>query len=174
MFYLLIKNQLSKHKFSYLDALDPSSRLEKTLAHGQEKKERRKSDNFNLYAINLMSTPAHCVQKETPLPEVKKLMREKEIRHIPVLDSAQLVGLISDRDLLKLDSSGTFSFLKANEIMSDLLIATDEESSLEELACVLATEKVSCLPVIDQEKKVVGIISYIDLLSALKKYRLIP
>jgi len=53
-------------------------------------------------AIHHMTKPVLTVQSDTPLVEVIKLMREKHIRHLIVLDkNGEVAGIISSRDLMK-------------------------------------------------------------------------
>jgi CBS domain-containing protein len=53
-------------------------------------------------AIHHMSKPVLTVQSDTPLVEIIKLMREKHVRHVIVLDKkGEMAGIISSRDLMK-------------------------------------------------------------------------
>ncbi len=55
---------------------------------------------------NVMTTPVACAAGHTPLAEIGKVMREKRIRHIPVLDGDRICGMISIGDLNKAEHEG--------------------------------------------------------------------
>lgn len=50
---------------------------------------------------NLMSSPVYCVAPETPVDECMALMSDRQIRHLPVVENDQLVGLVSIGDVVK-------------------------------------------------------------------------
>ena len=57
-----------------------------------------------------MTTPVLSVQAETPLPDVAKLMRDKHVRHLIVLDKkGDMVGIISSRDLTRVTKDVTLT-----------------------------------------------------------------
>jgi acetoin utilization protein AcuB len=51
----------------------------------------------------LMTPSVHTIPLESALPKARDLMRQHGIRHLPVLDGAKLVGVLSDRDLARLE-----------------------------------------------------------------------
>ena len=55
---------------------------------------------------SVMTTPVACAAGHTPLAEIGKVMREKRIRHIPVLDGDRICGMISIGDLNKAEHEG--------------------------------------------------------------------
>jgi CBS domain-containing protein len=50
---------------------------------------------------DIMTTPVVCTQTDKTIPECMAVMSEKRIRHLPVVDQKQLVGLVSIGDLIK-------------------------------------------------------------------------
>ena len=48
---------------------------------------------------NWMSKDLITVEEDTSMMEVSQLMREKDVRHIPVMSKGKLVGIVSDRDI---------------------------------------------------------------------------
>lgn len=175
-FYMSTNGILHPFSFEYLKGNIKGPRLEKTLIHGEIPNPETKAEKIkqiDFYAINIMTSPVESVNPETLLKDIKELMQKKGIRHIPITHHGKIMGIVSDRDILKIDMSGTFYFLKAKNIMSSVLIITDEESSLENIASVLIEEKISCLPVIDKNQKLIGIISRTDILKVMIKNRLV-
>jgi acetoin utilization protein AcuB len=110
---------------------------------------------------------------ETPIKVIKEKMKVVGAHHIPIVQNFKLIGLISDRDLLKIDQSSTFYFLKAFDIMTTVLVVCDEDTPIEHLAKVLLEEKISCLPVVDKNHKLTGLITRSDLLRVIIENRLV-
>jgi acetoin utilization protein AcuB len=107
-------------------------------------------------------------------------MRELEIRHVPVVQAGVLAGMVSDRDLARLDF-GRLLTADGDEAlrrelatpvvntMSTDLIAIDPETGLGDVIDLLIEHKVGALPVVLPDTRVlVGIVSYIDVLRALQ------
>lgn len=57
-----------------------------------------------------MTPSVHTISVESPLPAARELMHRHGIRHLPVLDGKKLVGLLSDRDLARLEGFPMVAF----------------------------------------------------------------
>jgi CBS domain-containing protein len=99
------------------------------------------------------------------------------IRHLPVLADGQLIGIVSQRDLLahsltkalNFEARDRRTFLKSvdvSEAMTRDVIAVDSETPLEEAARLLIRHRIGCLPVVDRAGVPVGIVTETDLLRA--------
>ena len=97
------------------------------------------------------------------------------VRHIPVVRCGQLVGVVSERDLLRvslsnLNQNGSDerrAFLHAVEIervMTGPAIVIRESAPVGEAAQVMAERKIGCLPVVGQRDQLVGLVTETDLL----------
>jgi acetoin utilization protein AcuB len=114
------------------------------------------------------------------IAEAWDLMREMEIRHVPVVDGGMLVGMVSDRDLARVDvarvlmaggAMGLEQELRTSiaKVMSTDVISVEPETELSEIVELLLESKVGALPVVEPDTRaVVGIVSYIDVLGALQ------
>jgi acetoin utilization protein AcuB len=111
-----------------------------------------------------------------PLKTIRELFAKYKFHHLLVMENQKLVGVISDRDLLKALSPflGTISELtrdlvtlnkKAHHIMSRKAVTIDCDASIETAANLLLNEKVSCLPVVSPDGCVEGIITWKDILQ---------
>ena len=151
-------------------------RLEKTLIHSDVKDTQPvKSEErpVDFYAINIMTSQLTTEPPETSIKLIKEKMTVLGAHHIPIVQNFRLLGLISDRDLLKIDQSSTFYFLKAIDIMTTVLVVCDEETPIEHIAKVLLEEKISCLPVVDKNHRLTGLITRSDILRVVIENRLI-
>jgi acetoin utilization protein AcuB len=121
---------------------------------------------------DIMSSPALSVPAETSLQDAYRLMREKGIRHLPVVDGERLVGVITDRDLRLATSSlaplplppGT----AVSAVMSHPPLTADGADPVEEAARTMRERKIGCLPIVD-DGRLIGIITGLDLLDALMR-----
>jgi len=175
-FFMSMKGVLHPYTFHYLSKEADKVRLEPTLIHGQPKNEQDKKHIGQIkefFAIDIMSKKIVSLDEESHLQEVKNLMQKNEIRHIPIIGDKKFKGIISDRDLLKVDMSGTFNFLKAKDVMSDVVVIADEETTVAHLAKVFLMEKISCIPIINQKHNLSGMVTRSDILSVIVNNQLI-
>ncbi len=103
------------------------------------------------------------------------LMKKSHIRRVPVVDKAgKLVGIVSDKDLLRVSPSpattlSTFeipyllSKVKVNDVMTKKVITVTEETPIEEAARIMVDNKIGGLPVVNEAYAVVGIITETDI-----------
>jgi len=126
---------------------------------------------FNLNAI--MSTDLITLPPTATLAEARKLMRDKRIHHLPVVnDGEMLAGLLTQTDIL----AATDSFLRdpenrihASEILIGDVMVTDiatidEHASLRQAALFLEKHRIGCLPVVT-DGKLTGIITDSDFVA---------
>lgn len=121
-----------------------------------------------------MSADVVTIGPTATVHEALELMTDHRIRHLPVIEDGEVVGLLSNRDAVRcaLQSSPRKGWQPARETRVRDVMTTGRLHSVTPLALVLdaaelmAREKVSALPVV-QGKKLVGIVTSEDLLWAL-------
>lgn len=175
-FYLSTNGQLHPYRFKYLEGEFEKARMERTEIHSEFSKKMPKtvlSEKKELFAIDIMNKPVLSRPLDSLLGTIRDDMTKHSIRHIPLVKDEAIIGMISDRDLLKVELSGTFLYLKAKDIMTTVLVVAEEETPLAHLARVLMEEKISALPIIDNSQKLVGMISRTDILRAVVYNRLV-
>ena len=121
---------------------------------------------------DLMTKNPITVGPEATVREVMDLMLDKDIRHVPVVERGELVGMISDRDVRQLSFSALVEGgagqlrVPVSTLMSGDPISVGEESSSGELIDVMLDQKVGAVPVVDEaDGRLVGIVSYMDVLK---------
>ena len=129
-------------------------------------------------ARDLMTPNPMTVTPEATIAEVWDLMRDLEIRHVPVVQGGALVGMLSDRDLAHVDIARMLAVDGADAVRQELttpiirvmnadVIFVEPEAELDEVVDLLVENKVGALPVMRPDtREVVGIVSYIDVLRA--------
>src|SRR5262245_34566968 len=125
---------------------------------------------------DLMTPNPVTVTPQTTLAEVWDVMRELEIRHLPVVENRALIGMVSDRDLAHLDvgrvltEAGATALrrelaIPVGKVMSSEVISVEPEAAVSEVVQLLVDSRVGAVPVVRPgSREVVGILSYIDVL----------
>ncbi|MFM7583470.1 MAG: CBS domain-containing protein [Caldilinea sp.] len=125
-----------------------------------------------------MTSPAVTVTAETPFQDALKLMRDRRLRRLPVVDSAgRVVGIVSESDLLHASPSPATSLsvwevnyllwkLKIGDIMTHRVLTIEEETPIEDAASLMVNNKIGGLPVVDGRDRLVGVITETDIFRA--------
>jgi acetoin utilization protein AcuB len=114
------------------------------------------------------------VTDDTPIDEALKLMRDKKVRRLPVLnDRGDLVGIVAEKDILYASPSPATSLsiheihylvsrIKVREIMTRNVVTVTDDTPLEEAARVMADNQIGALPVM-HDGKLAGIVTETDI-----------
>jgi acetoin utilization protein AcuB len=101
------------------------------------------------------------------------LCRERNIRHLPVVEGGRLVGIVSDRDLRDLspprataDQENTLGWVRIRDMMSTGVVTAHPLDTIEHAAKVIYENRFNCLPVVADDE-IVGIITSSDLVRTL-------
>ncbi len=103
----------------------------------------------------------HTISPETGIKEAAKLMIEKGLNHLPVVEGDRLVGIITSWDIAKAVAAGKTG--NVGEIMTKNVIVTHPEEPVEVAARKMEQNDISALPVVDSKKRVLGIVTSEDL-----------
>ncbi len=126
---------------------------------------------------DVMQSKLVTVGPKTTLPQAMRLAAERRVRHLPVVEDGELIGIVSDRDLKQAMASPATSLgvhelnyllnrLAVAEIMTRAVITTSPTAPVEDAARLMLQEKISALPVLE-EGRLVGIVTETDLLQLL-------
>ena len=113
----------------------------------------------------------------TSIKAAWKLMQDRRIRHLPVVDAGRLVGIVTDRDLRRVLPSPATSLeihelnylldkITLAEVMTKDVITTTPFTQVHDAARTLLRNRIGALPVLEGGE-LVGIISQTDVLEAL-------
>lgn len=130
----------------------------------------------------LMSQPVVTVEPDDTLEEVQHIFSNTGFHHLLVTEHRRLVGVVSDRDLLRAlspylntaaETERDLVTLKkrVHQVMTRQPYTVNESASLHEAIAVIHDHNVSCVPVVSSGGRVVGILTWRDILRALMRVR---
>jgi acetoin utilization protein AcuB len=131
-----------------------------------------------LLVENWMNPKVITVDADDSMLDATKLLKEHNIRHLPVLEKGKLVGVITDRDLKRASPSDATALeahellylianIKVREIMTKNPITVPYNYTIEEAAAILLQARISGMPVVDKDGDVIGTITQTDLFKVL-------
>jgi acetoin utilization protein AcuB len=119
----------------------------------------------------VMTVDVTSVTPETTLAKAHALMRELDVRHLPVVHGGRVVGLVSDRDLLArgVKKRGRLALPsgRVRRVMSRVTLTKGPAATISELAHLMIDEKIDAVPIVDAKRKLVGLVTSSDLLRLL-------
>jgi acetoin utilization protein AcuB len=125
-------------------------------------------------AADLMTEVAVTVTPNDSLLLAASLMADHGISRLPVLEAGRVVGIVSDRDVRTMvgdpryiTAPGHVRGLHMRDAMMSDATTIVPECPLKEVATQFADDRSGALPVVDGAGKLVGIVSYVDVLHGL-------
>lgn len=124
---------------------------------------------MNLVSELMTKDPVACTPL-TRLEEIERIMREQNCHEISIVDSLyenRLVGIITDSDIeSRARIEGVeLSHLNAEQCMSELPLAVNPESSLEDCLRLMDKHHILRMPVVDKDGHYCGVISRTDIVG---------
>ena len=131
-----------------------------------------------MLVTNWMSKNIITVDENDSMQDAMKLLKEHDIRMLPVMKKGKLVGIVTDRDLKRASASDATTLevhellylltrIKVKNIMTKEVITVPPDFTVEETTLVLQKNKISGAPVVDSEGQLVGTITQTDLFRVL-------
>jgi CBS domain-containing protein len=141
-------------------------------------------------AADIMTRDVITVSPDTTVAEIARLMLERGISAVPVVENGVPIGIVSEGDLMRRPETGTEPhpslwlelFLSrdslaadyvrthgrsARDVMTSELITVGEATSIAEIAELMETRRIKRVPVIAEDGRLVGIVSRANLLQCL-------
>ncbi len=118
-----------------------------------------------------------AIREDEPFSRVEEIFRERHIRHLPVVNGGfKLVGIVTQRDLYRItpprkDDEGKLiydkdildGYILKNVMTKNPFVLTPNNTAAEALLAMV-DKKFGCIPIIDQFKTLVGIVTQLDML----------
>src|SRR5215510_2197410 len=114
-----------------------------------------------------MTRNVHMANPSQTIREVARLMADIDAGALPVGENDRLVGMITDRDIaVRAVAEGKGPDTPVRDVMSFDICYCFDDQELDEVAASMADVKVRRLPVVNRDKRLVGIISIGDIALA--------
>jgi acetoin utilization protein AcuB len=130
-------------------------------------------------ASQIMTSPVHCLQPTDTYERARSLFQQSRYRHVPIVsDAGALVGIISDRDILReaahigeqlqpwltelISQERTIA-----EFMTKRVLTATPQAEIRNVAKVLFEERIGGMPIVEESGKVVGIVTRSDILRVI-------
>jgi CBS domain-containing protein len=124
----------------------------------------------------IMTEDIITVNKTQSIKEVSDIIKDKNIRHVPVVSSEKIIGMLSKVDLQKISFVNTvdsddlttalYDGLNIEQVMTKDVKVVQKSDTIYEVASILSKNEFHSLPVIEQDK-LVGIVTTTDLIKYL-------
>jgi CBS domain-containing protein len=119
---------------------------------------------------DVMTANPATVDVDASRADIEALLQDLDVRHLPVVNHAgALSGIISDRDLEHFrQGRSRDDDVRAGQIMTKRVLSVGPDAKLADVVDTMLEQKVGALLVVDATSKLVGIVSYIDILRAVR------
>ena len=112
---------------------------------------------------DLMSRDVKVISPDMTIKDAASKMRDGDFGMMPVGEDDRLIGTISDRDIaIRAVAEGKDTGTKVRDVMSEGVAWAYEDDSVEEAAKIMSERQVRRLPVVDRDKRLVGIVALGD------------
>ena len=127
-------------------------------------KERKRA----VTARDLMSAPVFTLREDRPIGEAQRVFGEHRYRHIPIVSAAgKLVGILSDRDFIGESPRGAAGITSVRERMVANVLTARPETEIQAIAEVMISHHIGCLPIVDENGALLGVLTQTDILRAI-------
>ena len=119
---------------------------------------------------DVMTRKVFTLRPEQTFADTVNLMSKHSFRHFPVVESPmRLVGVISDRDILRAVARiSDWNTSYVHQFMSRDVVAVKPDTRLSHATGIMLSKRINCLPVLDDNDVVCGIITTTDLLKVFR------
>jgi CBS domain-containing protein len=116
----------------------------------------------------VMTEKVSVVGPDTRIPEVARLMRDEDIGSTPVVENDRLIGIVTDRDIVTriVAEDKDPRAVTARDAMSPKILYCFDDQSVEDVLENMGGNQIRRLPVVNRDKRLVGVVSLGDLAKA--------
>lgn len=117
-------------------------------------------------ARDLMASPVRTIKSSVSMDEAGRMMLRYGLDGLLVAEGEEVVGVVSRRDIDQ-SSHHKLGHAKVSGFMSKPVICVSEDTPLSKIQELMVAEDIGRLPVLDQDKKLIGLVSRRDVLNSL-------
>ena len=111
----------------------------------------------------VMTRNVQVISPEATIKEAAQQMRGGDFGMLPVGENDRMIGAISDRDIaIRAIAEGKESSTRVRDVMSEGLVWAFDTDSIEDAAKLMSEHQIRRLPVVDKDKRLVGIVALGD------------
>jgi CBS domain-containing protein len=111
----------------------------------------------------VMTRNVQVISPDATIKEAAQQMRGGDFGMLPVGENDRMIGAISDRDIaIRAIAEGKQSNTRVRDVMSDGIVWAYDSDSVEEAARLMSEHQIRRLPVVDKDKRLVGIVALGD------------
>ena len=129
-----------------------------------------------MFVSEIMTEKVHTIAKDTTLQEANEIFIKAKYHHLVIVEDNKLIGIISDRDVnrnitpylstdLELERDKAQVQKLVSDFMSTKIVSIDKNTPIDAASILLLENCISCLPIIDIDDQVEGILTWKDLLK---------
>lgn len=121
----------------------------------------------------VMTSNPRTAEPSAPIAEVARIMRDEDTGVVPVVEGDRLVGTITDRDIaIRVVAEGRDpQSTSVGDVASTDLVTIDPQQDLDEALRLMAQHQVRRLPVVEEDGRLVGIVSQADVAMQADEHR---
>lgn len=111
----------------------------------------------------VMTPRVQVIGPDSTIKEAAQMMRGGDFGMLPVGENDRMIGSVSDRDIvIRALAEGKEASTKVREVMSEGIVWVYEDDSVEEAARLMSDNQIRRLPVVNRDKRLVGIVALGD------------
>jgi len=115
----------------------------------------------------IMNREVFTVPVTASIEEAAALIKEHDIRHLPVVEGEKLIGLVTEGEIRGAIFPAMIEDIGVKDLMMSDPITVHPETLLEDAVRLVYRHKIGCLPVVDEDRNLKGIITVVDMLASL-------
>lgn len=139
----------------------------------QQNIEKFQQQKNKIYAKDIMSSPVKTLKVDNKIQQAQDFFTKYQFRHLPIVKKELVVGIISDRDILRHQASHTSLTENLESIMTREVLCAYDYTRIQDLARIMLHEGFSALPILDQQNFMLGIVTQTDILKSVQQKALL-